>query len=294
MEKLSVIIPVFRVEDTLDRCIESVLGQGVADMEVILVDDGSDDSCPQLCDQWAASDQRIRVLHQPNSGLSAARNAGLDAAEGTLITFIDSDDYLAPQTYAALLPLTADADIVEYPLYRHYGSRRQQLVSFSDALYTSARDYWLQGRAYEHAYAWNKLYRRQLFANVRFPQGRVFEDVATLPLLLSQARRIVTTSRGLYYYCANPKGITRTATGPQLAMLLESHLDVLQQWADDAYYMSVLNIQLDVARLTGAPPLLPPRRVSPLAHGLTPMQRLKALALSVMNINNLCNIRRIL
>lgn len=92
MEKISVIIPVYRVEATLARCVGSVLGQGVEAMEVILVDDGSPDLCPRLCDEWAARDGRVKVVHKPNGGLSDARNAGLAVATGELVTFVDSDD----------------------------------------------------------------------------------------------------------------------------------------------------------------------------------------------------------
>ena len=112
--KLSVIIPVYRVEDTLDRCVESVLCQSVDEMEVILVDDGSPDQCPAKCDLWAEKDARIRVIHKENGGLSDARNAGIDVAQGDFITFVDSDDYLEANTYKSLLQQLEDADILEY------------------------------------------------------------------------------------------------------------------------------------------------------------------------------------
>lgn len=92
--KLSVIIPVYRTERTLERCVKSILEQSYHDLEVILVDDGSPDNCPQLCDEWALKDSRIRVIHKPNGGLSDARNAGIDAATGDCLTFVDADDFL--------------------------------------------------------------------------------------------------------------------------------------------------------------------------------------------------------
>ena len=100
--KLSVIIPVYRVEDTLDRCVESVLAQDCHDMELILVDDGSPDSCGQRCDEWAQKDRRIKAIHQPNGGLSKARNAGIGQATGDYITFVDSDDLRS--TYGTAQP----------------------------------------------------------------------------------------------------------------------------------------------------------------------------------------------
>ena len=114
--KLSIVIPVYRVETTLDRCVESVVTQDYDDFEIILVDDGSPDRCPQLCDEWARRDPRISVIHKPNGGLSDARNAGIDVARGDFLTFIDSDDYIAPHTLSQVMPLTNDADLIEYPV----------------------------------------------------------------------------------------------------------------------------------------------------------------------------------
>ena len=175
-----------------------------------------------------------------------ARNTGLSKAQGDYILFVDSDDYLAANTYAEAMKLADTADIVEFPLWRFYGSEKQRLISFGNAVYSQMQDYWLNAYAYEHCYAWNKVYRRSLFNNVRFPKGQVFEDVATLPLLLTNVKCLKTTNKGLYYYCANDNGITATATGRELQMLLDSHLQVLPRWQDDRYYMHVLNIQLDV------------------------------------------------
>lgn len=290
--KLSIVVPVYRVEATLERCLKSIVGQTYQDFEVILVDDGSPDNCPQICDEWTSRDSRISVIHQQNGGLSAARNAGIGQARGEFITFVDSDDYLAPDTYGRVMPLTSQADIVEFPLYRHYGSHEQTLIAFADWTYTDMRAYWLEAAAYAHCYAWNKIYRRSLFQDVRFPVGRVFEDVATLPLLLQKARRVITTSQGLYYYCVNEAGITRQARGSELSQLLESHLAVIGQWCDDPYYMHVLNIQLDVARLTGQQPRLPLRRVNPLSRRLTFKQKVKAIILNLIGIKAICKIQR--
>lgn len=292
--KLSIIIPVYRVEATLERCLESVVGQSFGDFEVIVVDDGSPDICPQLCDEWAMKDSRIHVIHKANGGLSDARNAGLDVAQGEWVTFVDSDDFLSTDTYREVMPLTADADIVEFPLIRFYGSPSQQLVSFKPAVCHDMQDYWLRQHAYEHCYAWNKIYRRSLFDEVRFPVGRVFEDVATLPQLLARAKSVRLTDCGCYYYCANSRGITSTATGRELQMLLNAHLKVMDKWCDSRYYMHVLNIQLDVSRLLGISPALPCRRVSPLTKGLTPAQRIKALMTDIIGIKGLCKLNKMI
>ena len=291
MKSLSIIIPVYKTAATLHTCVASVLAQDVPDMEVILVDDGSPDECPQLCDEWALRDSRLHVVHKANGGLSDARNAGLRTAKGQCVTFVDSDDYIAPHTYQALMPLMSKADIVEYPLYWHYGGPDQQLVNFGHATYQQAARYWLQAHAYQHTYACNKMFRRSLFGNVSFPVGRVFEDAATLPLLLARANRVVTSPDGLYYYCHNPKGITAQADGKALSQLLDAHLDAMAAphlAVDDRYYMHVLNIQLDVCRLTHEPPRLPRRHVNPFGTGLPIKQRVKAAILTTLGMNCLC------
>ena len=279
--KLSVIIPVYRVEDTLRRCVESVVCQDIKDMEVILVDDGSPDGCPQLCEDLARQDARIRVIHKANGGLSDARNAGLDVATGDYLTFVDSDDYLAPGTYAPLMEMMDDSDLLEYSIAHR--------LTLDDHTYSNKDDYWLQAKAYEHTYAWNKIYRRELFSGVRYPKGKVFEDVYTLPLLLQRARRVTTTSRGAYHYCFNPQGITATADGRALAMLLEAHLGNKMPW-DDNYYMYLVNIQLDVFEQAGEVITLPVRRVDySLFEG---NKKLKVFILKALGLSALCRINK--
>lgn len=290
--KLSIIIPVYRVEATLDRCLHSVVSQNFRDFELILVDDGSPDNCPQMCEEWALRDKRIKVIHKENGGLSDARNAGLDLARGEFVTFVDSDDFLTPETYEQTMPLAGRADIVEYPFFWHYGAKDQRVCHLDNCTYDDAADYWLRGNAYEHTYACNKLFRRTLFENVRFPVGKVFEDVWTLPQLLRKVQRVVTCDKGLYYYCDNRQGITAQAGGKELAMLLEAHQQILATWCDDRYYMHVLNIQLDVSRLTGTAPVLPKRRVNPLKRGLTATQSIKAILLRSFGIKGLCKINK--
>lgn len=209
MAQLSIIIPVYRVEQTLDRCVRSVLCCERRDIEVLLVDDGSPDSCGTLCDQWATRDGRVRVLHKRNGGLSDARNAGIEASHGDLLMFVDSDDELAPGTIeAAMKTMEEDeaCDIAEFGVLRVSRSSDDkeeracskpvdgscsnkplflegELVfdpqTVSETHYVDMRLYWLRTRAYTHSYAWNKIYRRWLFQDVRYPVGRVFEDMFT-------------------------------------------------------------------------------------------------------------------
>lgn len=294
--KLSIVVPVYRVEDTLDRCMESIVGQTFTDWEVILVDDGSPDACPRLCDDWAQRDHRIRVIHKQNGGLSDARNAGIDVAKGEWITFVDSDDFLDKDTYRQVMPLAMKYDIVEFPVFCFYGSFRQSLLTFSPNAYSDSGIYWLETQAYQHTYAWNKIYRRTLFdEGVRFPVGKVFEDTYTYPKLLQKAKSVYTTDKGLYYYCHNDSGITATAKGEDLEVMLSAHIDTMKQWCDDLFYMRVLNIQMDVFEQTGRTPILPHRNVSVCSSSQLPFRlKIKAVALRLFGIKGICKLNKTL
>jgi glycosyltransferase involved in cell wall biosynthesis len=281
--KLSVIIPVFHVERTLNRCVESVLAQDVEDMEVILVEDGSKDNCPLMCDEWANKDTRIRVIHKENGGLSDARNAGLDIAQGELITFVDSDDWIAKDTYEQLINMMDGCDMLEYSF-----TDRLQL---KDRCYEDAGEYWLKEQTYTHTYAWNKIYRKTLFDSVRFPKGHIFEDVYTLPLLLRKAQKVKTTQRGYYHYEWNPTGITATADGQGLAQLLEAHLQSGMP-IDERYYMYLVNIQIDVYEQAKIPISLSERIVN--ISEIPKRFRIKGIILNTCGIKTLCRIFRII
>lgn len=307
---LSVIIPVYNTAQTLDACVESVLQQQVDEMQLLLVDDASPDDAPARCDAWAARHpQRIRVIHQPkNGGLSAARNAALDVVlregKSDIITFVDSDDLLAPNTYAPLLGLMAqhpDVDMLEYGYqevpYINKGVNGGN--NKAPTLYADAQRYWLQAQAYTHTYAWNKLYRTALWREVRYPVGRTFEDMHTLPRLLDGCRQVLVTHQGTYLYTQNPKGITFSAgtSATHYASLLEASLVAWQKYGAayhnnarlaDLYYMYVLNIQLQYCKLSGKAPTLPYRPVR-----LTPLPRrfwLKGLLLRVLGVKGLAKV----
>lgn len=287
---LSVIIPVFHVEHTLDRCVRSVLRQGLTEFEIILVDDGGNDACPKMCDEWAAKDHHVCVIHQQNGGLSAARNTGIARAKGDFLTFVDSDDYLDDGLYARLLPKLLDhpkVDMLEFSVIVREGGTEQHALILPENTYTDATSYWLGSRAYTHTYAWNKIYRRRLFDDVSFPVGRLFEDVHTLPILIRKAKAIISTPEGVYHYVDNPDGITRKATGRELKDLLDAHLGYLQEGRpiNRAYYAHVLNIQLDVYELTGEQPRLPLHR-----YFSSP----KLLLLQLLGMKRLCQFNQLL
>lgn len=309
--KLSIIIPVYQVKNTLRRCVESVLNQSFRDWQILLIDDASTDGSSEICDELSYQNQRIQVIHlKQNSGLSAARNAGLKKAKGEYITFIDSDDFIANGTLKELMEeivIHPDYDILEYPIYEHFGSQKQLLVQFSKHEYTDMKEYWLKGKAYKHTYAWNKIYRRELWIDIRFPEGKIFEDAFTLPQILKQCNIIATTDVGLYYYCHNASGITQKATAKDLTSLLETHVKIINElniantnnnlpkhlevpFAD--YYAAVLNIMLDIHDYPK--PIAPHNNLPPSAFPILPYKHtLKLKLLHLLGIKHLCQLHRI-
>ena len=280
---LSVIIPVYSVESTLNCCVESVLRQNIDNMEVILVDDGSPDRCPEMCDAWAEKDSHIHVIHKNNGGLSDARNAGIDYATGEYITFVDSDDWLDDNTFSPLLEKMSDIDILEYSI--------ADRLSLQERTYDNMEEYWFSEQAYTHTYACNKIYRRSLFDEVRFPKGRVFEDAYTYPQLLRKVKKIATTSQGCYHYTVNPAGITARADGRQMAQLLEAHINNGMP-IDDLYYIYLVNIQITVWEQTGNSILIPIRKVN---TAFLPCKfRFKAIILNTFGIKTLCRLCKII
>jgi len=258
---LSVIIPVYNVAGTLQRCVDSVLAQHITGdddgMEVIIVDDGSTDKSSVLCDKYAGR-QHVHVIHQANAGLSEARNTGLKMATGEYVTFVDSDDYLEPNAYNQLLPLclTKPCDILEYSYFRQFYKNTIPKI-LSDTSYTDPLSYWLDGQAYMHSYACNKIFKRSLFQHVQFPKGKKFEDVPTLWRLLQTAQHIRTTALCFYHYTYNANGITQRARDKSYRDLLEAHLTIINDprlrtrdgFAE--YYRHVLDIQLQTYIYSG-------------------------------------------
>ncbi|KAA8825676.1 glycosyltransferase family 2 protein [Bifidobacterium myosotis] len=203
---ISVIVPVYNVERYLDQCVQSIVDQTYRNLEIILVDDGSTDSCPAKCDDWAGRDDRIMVVHRPNGGLSAARNTGIDHSTGDYIGFVDSDDWLDSRMYEVLLSnlLKESADISIISSTYEYGEGR----SFSNKL---ASQYLVMDSAQAFRYvnipgyydvaAWDKLCIRSLFDDIRYPEDvRKNEDYGVTYKLLDKAGKIVYDSQRLYHY----------------------------------------------------------------------------------------------
>ena len=201
---LSIIVPVYKVENYLPKCIDSILAQTFTDFELILVEDGSPDDCPALCDATAEKDARVRVIHQKNGGLSAARNAGLDAARGAWIGFVDSDDYIAPEMYEVLYQAVqstgADLALCDYAEVDEAGTPCPQMhVSLSEGELTG-QELLKRASGLMVQLAWNKLYRRAIFTQLRYPEGKLNEDLFLIPEVCLQIQKAVVVPKALYYY----------------------------------------------------------------------------------------------
>lgn len=214
---ISVIVPVYKAENYLNECVDSILAQTYTDFELILVDDGSPDNCGAICDEYAARDGRIRVIHQKNGGLSAARNTGLDIAKGEYIAFVDSDDVVC-KTYLecllqALLAEQADISVCDKTEFWYdempRGEMRDTAENMQAMTGTEAcsRVYRVGGGV--SVVACCKLYKRALFETVRFPEGRIHEDQAVVPKLLYNSLKIVAVDASLYFYRQHSESIMR-------------------------------------------------------------------------------------
>lgn len=259
LSTLAVIVPVYKTEKTLEKCIKSILNQSYSDMELWLVDDGSPDHCSEICDKWAATESRIKVIHKPNGGLSDARNAALDQISSPLVMFADSDDYLAPNTIGQLMQYMSqhpECDILEFGV-EYIGSQRNRL-SFDDHQYTSARSYWLNAVVWEHSYMWNKVFRSKLFADKRFAKGRLFEDLLLLPDILLDNPQVHTTCQGCYCYTWNDNGISANISTSNIKQLLFAEQEAKRKMQTSLFdrngwklYYKMLCRQIDIYRLSG-------------------------------------------
>ncbi len=231
---VSVIVPMYQVEAYLPGCIDSILGGTYADWELILVDDGSPDRCGELAEEYAAKDRRIRVIRQANGGLSAARNAGIQAATGEWLFFVDSDDYLAPDALAIMLDTAeqtgADLCICNINYVDDRGNEIEQMNALSplqnevltakEALAKLALPtYWF------YVPAWNKMCRRALFEGLSFPPGKLHEDEFVVHHLIGRAQKIAVTDRRLYCYVQREGSIMKSAYSIKRLDSAEAMLD---------------------------------------------------------------------
>lgn len=205
---ISVVVPVYNVEDYLKECVDSLLAQTYRDFEVIFVDDGSTDSSPAMCDAYAQQDARIRVIHQKNQGLSGARNTGIEIAQGDSIFFLDSDDYLPEDTLETLysVAMQTGADYVAGTSLAKRENGKVDLIYLRDEVH-GVEVYTGKDKMYNYvrtpkmtASACGKLYSKELFNEIRFPVGRLYEDVYTTYRLVHAAKCMALTEKPTYVY----------------------------------------------------------------------------------------------
>lgn len=228
MPKISVIVPIYNVEKYLDRCMQSLLNQTLKDIEIIMVDDGSPDNCPKMCDEYARRDSRIKVIHKNNEGLGYARNSGLDIATGEYIAFVDSDDFVDKTIYQELYncALTNCSDIVycSYYLYDENKIKKikyprkiiringyKQCNDFLENLISA--DYFNKNDIHISCSVWKAIYKRNIIESnhIRFCSERTFisEDIIFHIDFLNCVKSIIVLSQCLYYYCLNAESLTK-------------------------------------------------------------------------------------
>lgn len=249
-EKISVIIPIYQVEKFLKKCIDTVREQTYQNLEIILVDDGSKDNCPQICDEYAKEDARIRVIHKENGGLSDARNVGIENATGEYLFFVDSDDWIEKETLAHLYAILIEnqADIVECQYEKVYQETDKLLNEKTEEIKVLQSGQALENLALENqvnnVIVCGKLYKKNLFYEIRFPKGKIHEDEYTTYKLFYIADKIAVTNLKLYYYRQREGSIIVTDFNPK-------RLDIIQAYEERlAFYQEKQEIDLYKLELT--------------------------------------------
>lgn len=212
-ELISIIVPIYKVEKYLNQCISSIVNQTYKNIEIILVDDGSPDNCPKICDEWAKKDARIKVIHKNNGGLSDARNYGIDSATGDYLMFVDSDDYVSEEICEKLLSLikkhNADVAMSETTTFHE----NEQVKKFDGKIVIrEVKNEELLGELFHSPYiyfvtAWAKLYKKEVFKDLRYPVGKLHEDVFVIHKIIANINTLVQTSEPLYYYLLRESSI---------------------------------------------------------------------------------------
>lgn len=229
--KVSIIIPVYKVEKYIRRCLNSVLKQTLTDFEVVLVDDGSPDNCGKICDEYAGYDSRVRVIHQRNAGVSSARNTGLDAATGEYIGFADSDDFIVPSMYEQLYReiVASDADVAMCDFFevdnadvclieKGIDGSQTKTLTPEEAIKTT-----FDFSRNVQVSVWNKLYRRKTVQDLRFDTRKhMAEDLEYLMRALTRSRKVVYIPTALYGYFINRSGAATSQVDHEIEWYIES------------------------------------------------------------------------
>lgn len=227
-ELISIIVPVYNVREYVEKCIKSLIGQTYHNLEILLVDDGSSDGSGQICDRYAEGDDRIRVLHKENGGLSDARNYAIDRANGSLLAFVDGDDWIHPQMYELMLCMMQfqDADIVtcqfeqrdeDFAIQRYVPDQlNAKILSGAEAL---------SNIEIPLVVAWNKLYKKGIFDKIRYPKGKLHEDEYVIHKIFYQCKKVAVIDKPLYFYTIRQGSIVARMTTKRIDDSLEAFAD---------------------------------------------------------------------
>lgn len=210
---ITIVVPIYKVQDYLEKCIHSILKQTYKNLEIILVDDGSPDNCGNICDEYAKKDNRIKVIHKENGGLSDARNVGIEIATGKYITFVDSDDYITDDYIAYLYDLikkyNVKLSICEVKtVWKNADSIKNRELQSKVLDAKTTFEYLLFHKGIEIA-AYGKLYLTELWQEYRFPKGQAYEDTATIYKLIEKAEKVAYGNKQCYYYVARVGSISK-------------------------------------------------------------------------------------
>lgn len=237
---ISVIVPVYNVEAYLSRCVESIRNQTYQNLEIILVDDGTKDRCNVLCDEYALEDSRIRVIHKENGGLSSARNAGIDSAQGEYLAFVDSDDWIEPDTYEAMLAAAQKYGVKlvcagRYDVDSKTDRKTLGLCPQKEES-VSAKEVLRRIFTWDNmdSAAWDKLYDHSLFREIRFPLGKVCEDVPIMYRIVLDAGEVAMLNKPIYNYFHRPGSIT-TARISEKTFHFSEHTSVIYTYIREKY-----------------------------------------------------------
>ena len=257
-EQISVIIPVYNVEKYLSDCVESVLRQTYTDLEIILVDDGSKDASGRICDDYAKQDLRVRVIHKQNGGLSSARNAGIESANGQYLYFLDSDDWIAENAiellYEAIKNTQSDLALcnMQYTDVRGRNISKQNAYRdfcVNNELWTQ-QDFWKHYKGVGHivcVVAWNKLYKRELFTVNRYAEGKIREDEFMIHHIIAECQKIVCIKQKLCFYRQRDDSIMSHSYGIKQLDAVEAYIERIRffqnmgkrKWAKDAVIQGI-------------------------------------------------------
>ena len=228
---LSIIIPVYNVEQYINQCIESILIQTYHDYEIILIDDGSTDSSGEICDTYAQKDSRVKVVHKINGGVSSARNIGLQMIKGKYLTFIDPDDFINIDTYEENMNIminNSEIDILQYPFCKLHSTKyvetptnNCQYIKGTEAILSN----WWSGSPIHYS-IWNKIFKKEIFNHITFLEGHVSEDTRLLVDFCKKAKTVYLSDKGLYYYRIRESSLTSNYTFDKHLDLFYAHLSI--------------------------------------------------------------------